>query len=212
MPREIEAAALEAKSADGRPVPIDIDTRVRVLDAIDAIPLELDDEGIQISTRTGQKKRMRYDRIQAVSVAAVQGLSDKPVLLVDLVLDWKAAAGDKLRVIRLRADRFDPRRVVPGVESPLEALRQLVATVLGRSKGEPLPDPDAARGMPFASFPELGIYQRLVLMAEGPAQPAEPPASAQRAATPLPEAFEEEPPEPVIEEPAKGPAFWELKA
>jgi membrane associated rhomboid family serine protease len=209
MPREIEAAAEAAQSADGRPVPIDIETRVRVLDAIDAIPLELDDEGIQISTRTGQKKRMRYDRIQAVSVAAVQGLSDKPVLIVDLVLDWKAAAGDKLRVIRLRADRFDPRRVVPGVESPLEALRQLVATVLGRSKGEPLPDPDAARGMPFASFPELALYQRLVLMAEGPAQPAAPA----REATPEKDSLDDELPEPEIEEPpAKAPAFWEFKA
>ncbi|HEX5067565.1 MAG TPA: rhomboid family intramembrane serine protease [Myxococcota bacterium] len=202
MPREIEAAVEQAKSADGRPVPIDIETRVRVLDAIDAIPLELDHEGVHISTSAGHKKLMRYDRIQAVSVAAIQGLSDKPVLIVDLVLDWNASAGDKLRVIRLRADRFDPRRVVPGVESPLEALRQLIATVLGRSKGVPLPDPDAARGMPFASFPELVLYQRLVLMAEGPAQP-----SAPRQAKP-----DEELPEPEIEEPAKSPEFWEFKA
>jgi membrane associated rhomboid family serine protease len=216
MPREIEAAALAAQSADGRPIPIDIETRVRVLDAIDALPLELDEEGIQISTSQGQKKRMRYDRIQAVSVAAIQGLSDKPVLIVDLVLDWNASAGDKLRVIRLRADRFDPRRVVPGIESPLEALRQLIATVLGRSKGVPLPDPDAARGMPFASFPELQLYQRLVLMAEGPAQPSAP-RPAPRGATPLQDevvldAPAKELPAPELEEPLKGTEFWEFKA
>jgi len=215
MPREIEAA-LEARPAstdsEGRPapIPIDIDTRVRVLDAVDALPLELDDEGVHFTTSSGQKKLMRYDRIQAVSVAAIQGLSDKPVLIVDLVLDWKASAGDRLRVIRMRADRFDPRRVVPGVESPLEALRQMIATVLGRSKGVPLPDPDAARGMPFASFPELALYQRLVLLAEGPAQP---PAQPKPAAQPGKSSTADELPEPVIEEPAPlPPQFWEFKA
>jgi membrane associated rhomboid family serine protease len=221
MPREIEAA-LEARPAptdsEGRaaPIPIDIDTRVRVLDAVDALPLELDDEGIHFTTASGQKKLMRYDRIQAVSVAAIQGLSDKPVLIVDLVLDWKASAGDRLRVIRLRADRFDPRRVVPGVESPLEALRQMIATVLGRSKGVPLPDPDAARGMPFASFPELALYQRLVLLAEGPAQPtapAKPKPGAASSARPESASAPEELPEPEIEEPAPlPPQFWEFKA
>lgn len=224
MPREIEAPAALRTGADGRPEPIEIETRVRVLDAIDAVPLELDDEGIHFVTANGQKKRMRYDRIQAVSVAAVQGLSEKPVLLVDLVLDWKAAAGDRLRVIRLRADRFDPRRVVPGVDSPVEALRQLVAAVLSRSRGVPLPDADAARGMPFASFPELVLYQRLVLMAEGPAQPQsesaqrEPQPEALRAQPPRDEAQPEKPspaaaqPEPVIEEPGAGPPDqWELE-
>ena len=214
MPRELEAA-LEARPASRdsesrAAIPIDIETRVRVLDAVDALPLELDDEGIHFATASGQKRLMRYDRIQAVSVAAIQGLSDKPVLIVDLVLDWKASAGDRLRVIRMRADRFDPRRVVPGIESPLEALRQMIATVLGRSKGVPLPDPDAARGMPFASFPELALYQRLVLLAEGPAQP---PAQPKPAALPKGASAADELPEPEIEEPAPlPPQFWEFKA
>jgi membrane associated rhomboid family serine protease len=151
-----------------RPVPIDIEMSVRVLDVIDAVPLDLDDEGIQIQTLTGQKKRMRYERIEAVSVVAVLGLAEKPVLLVDLVLDWKAQAGNKLRVIRLRADRFDPRRLFPEVASPVDAMRRLVFQILTLSRGVPLPDADAARGMPFASFPEVALYQRLVLLADGP--------------------------------------------
>jgi membrane associated rhomboid family serine protease len=170
------APAAPAAAPSERPAPIEIETQVRVLDVIDAVPTELDDEGIQIATSTGQKKRMRYDRIEAVSVVAVQGLAEKPVLLVDLVLDWKAPAGNKLRVIRLRADRFDPRRVVPDVKSPVDAMRQLVAVILSHSKGVALPDPDACRGMPFASFDELALYQRLVLLADGaPERPAEPP-------------------------------------
>ena len=196
---------------DGRPGEIEIETRTRVLDVVDAVPVELDGDGVHFQTSAGQKKLLRYDRIQAVSVAAVQNLSEKPVLIVDLVIDWNAAAGDRLRVIRLRADRFDPRRVVPGASSPLEALRQLIATVLSRSQGVPLPDPEAARGMPFASFPELVLYQRLVLMAEGPAQTGPAPERPQRPAAAEAPAAAEELPEPEIEEPAKGPEFWELE-
>jgi membrane associated rhomboid family serine protease len=197
-----------AATGGARPVPIDIETRVRVLDAIEAVPVELDESGVHFSTAAGQKKLMRYDRIEAVSVAAVQGLSERPVLIVDLVLDWKAAAGTKLRVIRLRADRFDPRRVVPGVGSQVEAMRQMVSIVLARSKGTPLPDADAARGMPFASFAELALYQRLVLMAEGPAAqaPAQGTPEAQR------EASRSAAPEEDDEKPAAPPEMWELKS
>ena len=162
-----------------RPAPIEIETQVRVLDVIDAVPTELDDDGVQIVTSTGQKKRMRYDRIEAVSVVAVLGLAEKPVLLVDLVLDWKAPAGNKLRVIRLRADRFDPRRLFPEVASPVDAMRRMVFQILTLSRGVPLPDADAARGMPFASFPEVALYQRLVLLADGPptSEPSAPPSA-----------------------------------
>jgi hypothetical protein len=125
-----------------------------------------------------------------VSVVAVQGLAEKPVLLVDLVLDWKAPAGTKVRVIRLRADRFDPRRLFPEVASPVDAMRRLVFQILTLSRGVPLPDADAARGMPFASFPEVALYQRLVLLADGPPTQSSAPA--------------EEPPE-------KPPEQWELK-
>jgi hypothetical protein len=201
--REIEPPAVAPISAAGRPAAIEIEMRVRVLDTIDAVPIELGGDGVHFATATGQNKLVRYDRIQAVSVAAVQGLSEKPVLIVYLVLDWHATASDRLRVIRLRADRFDPRRVVPGVGSPVDALRQMVATVLSRSRGVPLPDAAAAGGMPFASFPELALYQRLVLQAEGPAQPE---------LDPKPPGQLETLPEPEIEEPRQAPPeFWELE-
>ena len=187
--REIDVPSAPAAAHAERPEPIEIETAVRVLDVIDAVPVELDDEGIHVQTPNGNKKRVRYDRIEAVSVVAVQGLAEKPVLLVDLVLDWKAPAGNRLRVIRLRADRFDPRRVIPNVSSPVDAMRQMVSVILSRSQGVPLPDADAARGMPFASFEELALYQRLVLLADGP--PSPPPAPA-AAAAPADEAAPEQ--------------------
>ena len=38
------------------------------------------------------------------------------------------------------------------------------------SNAKPLPDLGSALGQPFAVFEDLAIYQRAVLLAEGPAQ------------------------------------------
>ena len=67
----------------------------------------------------------------------------------------------------MRADKFDPRRIAPA-DTPLESFRKLVAGLLESTGGTPLPDRDSALGNPFASFDELAIYDRTVLMAEAP--------------------------------------------
>jgi membrane associated rhomboid family serine protease len=147
------------------PEAIEIDTPNRVLDVVRATPIELDGEGVQIATHGGNKKRVPYDRIQAVSVGAVQGLASKPVLVVDLALNWRDSREGRLRVIRLRGDQFDPRRVMPA-HSPLEAFRGLIRMLLERSEAVPLPDRRSALGLPFASFDGLSLYQHTVLVAE----------------------------------------------
>ncbi len=162
---------LEPAAATSRPASIEIETDNRVLDAVLAVPVELADSGIEIQTQQGQKKLVRYERIEAVSVAAVHGIGPKPVILVDLVLNWMTPKSEMLRVIRLRGDQFDPRRVLAGQGSAADALRVFVKTVLERSNAIPLPDRAAALGRPFASFDELAIYHRAVLLVEGPEQP-----------------------------------------
>jgi hypothetical protein len=103
-------------------------------------------------------------------VAAVSDVAAKPVIIVDLVLNWKAAKHETLRVIRLRGDQFDPRRLVAEQSSPIDALRAFVKKLLERSSAIALPDAEAALGRPFASFDELVIYQRAVLIVEAPAR------------------------------------------
>jgi membrane associated rhomboid family serine protease len=164
------AAADPAPAASSRPAAIEIETSNRVLDAVLAVPLELAGEGVEIQTSQGQKKLVRYERIEAVAVAAVHGISAKPVILVDLVLNWMTPKHETLRVIRMRGDQFDPRRLLADHTSPAEALRAFVKTVLDRSRATALPDLEAALGRPFASFEELAIYQRAVLFVEGSAQ------------------------------------------
>jgi membrane associated rhomboid family serine protease len=152
---------------EGAPEVIDVETRIRVLDVVRATPVEIDAEGIHIATGSGTRKRVLFGRIEAVAVAAVEGLADKPVLVVDLVLNWRDAREHRLRVIRMRGDKFDPRRIAPA-ESPLDSFRKVVSLVLERAKALPLPDRDSALGNPFASFQELALYERGVLMAESP--------------------------------------------
>jgi membrane associated rhomboid family serine protease len=164
------ASAASAATPGARPAAIEIETSHRVLDAVIAVPVELAAEGVEIQTSQGQKKLVRFERIEAVAVAAVHGIAAKPVILVDLVLNWMTPRNETLRVIRMRGDQFDPRRLLANQASPTEALRAFVKTVLDRSNAIALPDPEGALGRPFASFEELAIYQRAVLLVEGPAR------------------------------------------
>ncbi len=141
------------------------DTR-RSLRARPAVPVSLDEEGLSIEVEAGSKTVLPYARIEAVAAGAVQGLADKPVLVVDVVLNWLAVPDEPLKVVRLRSDTFDPRRIVPDKASALEALRALLDQLITRSGATPLPGRDAALGNPFASFPDLATYDRTVLMAE----------------------------------------------
>ena len=139
-----------------KPEAIEIETASRTLEAIFAVPTEFDAEGVCITASNGAKKRVRYDRIAAISVVAVSGLGPKPVILVDLILNWMSLADEPLRIIRLRGDRFDPRRLAPDHAAPVDALRAIIERLLHESNATPLPDLQSAQGLPFAGFDDLG--------------------------------------------------------
>jgi hypothetical protein len=104
-----------------------------------------------------------YAQLQAIGVGAVHGLSAKPVILIDLVANWNDGSGGPLRVLRVRSDRFDVRRLAPEAGGPMDALRALLDALFERSAAVALPDPDGARGRPVRVFPDLATYQREVL-------------------------------------------------
>jgi tetratricopeptide (TPR) repeat protein len=164
------AAASEAEPfvdlAPTKPEAIEFESASRTLEAIVAVPTAFDEDGLQITASTGARKRVRYERINAVSVVAVSGLGPKPVILVDLILNWMSLADEPLRIIRLRGDRFDPRKLAPEHAAPVDALRALIARLLRESNATPLPDLASAQGMPFAAFDDLASYHRDVLMVD----------------------------------------------
>lgn len=167
-----EAPAAAAADRAAAPTPsegaIDFEEKVRPMECAVGVPVGFDREGLQVEVESGRKRRVRFDRIEAVSVVSVDGLASQPVILVDLILNWMSLTAEPLRLIRLRTDRFDPRRLVPTKEDPLEALRTLVKRLLQKTNATPLPDLQSASGMPFAGFGSLAAYQRDVLMVETP--------------------------------------------
>ena len=98
----------------------------------------------------------------------MRGLSeragDKPVLIVDLLLSAEAEA--ELQLLRLRSDRFDPRRlcVVPEA-SPLRALRSFVAGLAGAAHAPLLPGAEVAGDAPLHVYRDLASYELEVLRA-----------------------------------------------
>ena len=161
---EIGSAA-ESVASD-RPAPIDLEITSRELRIVRAQPCELIDDGLVIEVEGGDKRKIGFERVDAISVAAVDGLGSKFVIVVDLVLNWMSESSDPLKVIRLRGDRFDPRQFSPGKGSPLDAMRSFTTRLLERSNATALPDTRSVKGTPFASFADLASYHRTVLSVE----------------------------------------------
>lgn len=137
----------------------------RILALREAVPVALDAAGVSCEVEGVGKTTLPFDRIDAVSVAAVEGLSDKPVILVDLVLNWMDTPDAALKVIRFRSDGFDPRRLCDNAQA-IGALRDLLEKILVATGATPLPSPAAARGTPFDSFSSLAEYQESCLHAQ----------------------------------------------
>jgi membrane associated rhomboid family serine protease len=175
LPREGPLTAVGARGegesaaepvASVRPAPIDLEITSRELRVVRALPSELAEDGLVIEIEGGDKRKIGFERVGAVSVVAVDGLGPKFVIVVDLVLNWMSETPEPLRVIRMRGDQFDPRRFSPGHDSPLDAMRSFTAQLLERSNATALPDTRSVQGTPFASFADLASYHRTVFSVE----------------------------------------------
>jgi membrane associated rhomboid family serine protease len=138
----------------------------RALRVREAAPRALEAGTLVLEVTGRGAVRLPLTRIHAVALAGVRGISeragDKPVLLVDLCLS--AEGEPELQVLRLRSDRFDPRRMAPSAEpSPLKALRAFVAALAAAAHAPLLPADDVAGEGPLRIFKDLTTYQREVL-------------------------------------------------
>ena len=132
-----------------------------------AVPVGLDPAGLRLRIEGAAATLLEWERIQAVGVGLVSGIAAKPIVVIDLALDWADGGGGSLEVLRLRSDSFRARSLVGGEGSALEALRALLAQLLARSGAVPLPDGGSARGLPFREFPDPSSYEREVLQQAG---------------------------------------------
>ena len=139
--------------------------QLRGLKAIEAVPIQASAEWIAIDARGRGKSKLPLSRIQAISVAAVDGLGPRPVLLLDFVLNWTAGLSESMKLIRFRSDSFDPLQFVPGAASPLEALTTWIGWFEQSCMISCLSNRDTLEGG-FARFASLREYEREALMAE----------------------------------------------
>ena len=183
LPREGPLSAVGARGegesaaesvASVRPEPIDLEFTSRELRIVLAHPSELVEDGLVIEIEGGNKRKIGFDRVEAVSVVAVDDLAPKFVIVIDLVLNWMSESSEPLRVIRMRGDWFDPRQFSPGHDSPLDAMRNFTTLLLEQSNATALPDIRSVQGAPFASFSNLASYQRTVLSVEEETAGADP--------------------------------------
>jgi membrane associated rhomboid family serine protease len=142
-------------------------TRAHGLKVVEARPLEIADDCIVLQRSGGGSGRVAYHKVQALAVAAVKGLASKPVLLIDLIVNWNDPGEGPLQLIRLRSDVFDVRKLVPHAASSIDAFRVLQEQLLARTGAVPLPDRDAVRGRPLRTYSDIVSYQREVLRTEG---------------------------------------------
>ena len=139
--------------------------QLRALKAIEAVPIQASEEWIEIDATDRGKSKLPLSRIQAISVAAVDGLGPRPVLVLDFVLNWTAGQSEPMKLIRFRSDSFDPLQFVPGAANPLAALTTWIGWFEESCVISCLPNRDILEGR-FARFASLREYEREALMAE----------------------------------------------
>ena len=139
----------------------------RRLQIMAAVPLGIDETHLRLDVAGRGRSRLALERIDAVSVVGVKGLTDsgKAVLILDLCMNWTGL--DDLQVVRMRSDAFDPRKLVTASDSPLKALRAFAALLVQRSRCVALPA-DSPPDAPFRIFADPATYHLDVLNATLP--------------------------------------------
>jgi len=163
---QLEIAALEEdwdalKLLDEDPAPAP-GPRFASLKLSEAKPVALGDAALTLALEDGRRVQLAYTKLDAISLAAVRGLAARPVLLVDLLAGWRSLEGGELRCVRLRSDRFDPRKLA-SAPNPLSALRAFVAQLVERSGSVALGAADPARADALEPYSDLATYEREVL-------------------------------------------------
>jgi hypothetical protein len=147
------------------------DIPLRPLKALEAIPISMGTDWIEIDASPKGKSKLPFHRIQTLAMAAVDGLGEKPVLVVDCLLSGSGAIGgsgqsgqseDFMKSIRFRGDRFDPLQFVPDAANALAALTAWIRRLQAGSNANCLPSREILGGS-FERFASIEAYEREVL-------------------------------------------------
>ncbi len=125
------------------------------------VPRRLDGRTLEVEV-DGKRHVIDLATVQVIAVCGIARAAQKPVVLVDLLLDSPWGDRPKLRAIRMTSDTFDPRLLVGG-DDGMQAFQTWLDRLFEISEAVPLPDPNSARGKPFRSFSTIDAYEKEVL-------------------------------------------------
>jgi membrane associated rhomboid family serine protease len=133
---------------------------------VEAIPLEWAEGRIRLQLGSERTAWLDLSTVDAIAAVGIRGLAPRPVVVIDLLLNWTELEEGPLQVVRWRSDRFAPKTLRPEAGSGLGAFRHLLDALLSESGAAGLPDPESARGRPFRVFESVDVYEREVLTLE----------------------------------------------
>jgi hypothetical protein len=140
------------------------ESRLRRMKVLNALPIAMTDEWIEIDASPRGKSKIPFARMETIAMAAVDGLGERPVLVVDIVLNGADSLDEPMKMIRFRSDRFDPLGFEPDAATPLAALTAWVKRLQNESNAICLPSQVILTGA-FERFDSFEAYEREVLMA-----------------------------------------------
>ncbi len=96
-----------------------------------AVPVGSIPEGLSLEIDGAEATIVEFTRMRAMAIVGVHGLGEKPVALLDILID---GSGDThpLTVLRMRCDQFDPLVLVPDAKSSAAAMKVIVQTLAGQ--------------------------------------------------------------------------------
>ncbi len=127
----------------------------------EAVPMSLDGNVLTVDV-AGILQQIDLHELQAVAVSIVAREQGKSIAVMDLLLDPPGAEKDRVRLIRIFSNTFDPRTFFAS-DDGLTSFRAMATHILDVSLASPLPDWETARGQPFRSFESLADYEHQVL-------------------------------------------------
>jgi membrane associated rhomboid family serine protease len=125
------------------------------------VPRRLEGNHLEVDL-DGNNRQVDLEAVQVIAVCGISRAAQKPVILIDLLLDSPWGDRPQLRVIRMTSETFDPRQLVGGGDG-MSAFQTFLDRLFEVSDAVPLPDPEAARGRPFQSFSTIDAYEKEVL-------------------------------------------------
>lgn len=123
------------------------------------IPEARNDDGLLLRGGDAGTELASFADLTAVAAVGITG-EGKPYLLIDLITAQRRG----VRVLRLVSSQFDPRLVVGrGDLSPLAALRDLLAGIVGASQARVVAGQEGIAGGRFPMFETVESYEDTVL-------------------------------------------------